>query len=99
MAYLKKVYTLGKERDLPNIVTIIDEAGIDGVGWDEAVEETCAASIGEDRRPRNIEPKTIFIAIPCPTGCEECKVTKNGFLSCTKASTGLFLVDGRVEDQ
>jgi hypothetical protein len=86
------------EEHLPKAIDIVNSYGILGLGLEKMFEDECSLSIGENRRPRNMHPGIMYIAIPCPENCEECHVTRFGSLTCTAPATGFFIQDGEVVD-
>ena len=84
------------EEHLPKAIDIVNEYGILGLGLERMFEDECSLSIGENRRPRNMHPGIMYIAIPCPENCDECHVTRFGSLVCTAPATGFFVQDGEV---
>ena len=86
----------GKEANLPKAIDMINKAGILGIGDERDQDKSCTGSIGEDRLRRNIQPDIMFLAIPCPTDCDECVITEFGSVSCTVPATGKFIQDGMV---
>ena len=89
---------MGKASKLPSVIDIIDSAEILGIGYKKDKDESCTGSIGEERKLRNIHPGIMYLAIPCPENCDECKVTKLGALKCTMAADGFFTLEGMVAD-
>ena len=85
-----------KEANLPKVIDIINKAGILGIGAKRDQDGSCTGSIGEDRLRRNRHPDIMFLAIPCPTDCDECMITEFGSVSCTVPVTGKFIQDGMV---
>lgn len=84
------------ERDLPKAINEIDGKNILGFMKEKEMEDTCILNVGEDRKPKDIQPGLVFIAVPCPENCDQCIVTKYGSLKCTVPSSGFKLQMGKV---
>ena len=92
------VHYYGHQRSLPNVIEVINQYGIMGIGMEKDRDDICTASIGEPREQRNLHPGIMYIAIPCPEGCEQCMVTHFGFLKCVEPEADKFVQNGMVVD-
>ena len=88
--------SVGNEAGLPKVIDLINEKGILGIGKMKDNEDKCTSAVGESKEPRNDQPGIVYLAIACPTDCDECTVTKYGSLACTKPAAGKFLQEGKV---
>jgi hypothetical protein len=86
---------IGNEAHLPKVMTVINQKGVLGIGKEKDNEEKCTNSVFNMRKPRNYQPNTVYLAVPCPTGCDECHMTKYGSLYCTKSSSK-YVKDGAI---
>ena len=87
---------LGDEVQLSKVMSIINQKRVLGIGKEKDNEEKCTNSVFDQREPRNNQPSFAYLAIPCPTDCDECHVTKYGSLYCTKATSPKYVKDGAV---